>query len=514
MAKAPEVEWLIGGEPREVQLEALRRSFYGYALKDHKDDEGNMRILREGFIPTRGWGHYMEMRLGKTPTALNEFMLFRQGYDFERIIVLGPNQYKEDWALENEKYGVDVPMIPYYQQKLSKMEKAFKDAKGALSFSVNYEALQYDKTLDFLESIMTKRTLLVADESIFIKNRESLFTKGAMQIRDKVAVTRVASGLPMTQGPTDFFSQAKFIGMYDGLSYYAFRGKYCVMGGFKGRKVTGSKDEDKLNADINSKAFVAKRRDWGTQSEAEHYQMRLDMAPEQKKHYDEMNQELITIVETEKGEEEAIIAEQVMGKLMKMQQISSGFVYTEAGEAVEIMDPKKTPKMKALLMLLENEIKGKVVIPYHYAQSGELLEEVLAKYNPAFILSTGRMKKKGLDYVSEKKKFNNDPSCRVVIGNLVTMKYGHDLTGSPEDRCATMFFFENNFSLDNRTQVEARNTTAFQDWANLYLDPYCSQTELNAISALVEKRNLVEGVLGPYRLDRRDGVEWTGRQQS
>lgn len=510
--KLPEVDWLINGEPREVQLEALRRSFYGYSLKDSKDGEENPVVLREGLLPTRGWGHLMEMRLGKTPTILNEFALLHKMYDFERLVVFSPNQYKKDWALENEKYGLPVPMHAYSQTKIKHAEKAWKESKGKMSFVVNYEALQFDKTLDFLDTVMDSRTLLVADESIIIKNRESLFTKGAMKLRENVAVTRIATGLPMSQGPTDFYSQAKFIGMYDGYDYYAYRGKYCVMGGFKRKAVKGTKNDEQLEAEIKSSSFVAKRKDWGNQSGAEHYRMRLDMAPEQQKHYTEMNQDLITLVENIRGEEEEISAEQVVGKLMKMQQISSGFVYTADGDALEIMDPSKTPKMKALLMLLENEVKGKLVIPYHYAKSGDLLLKVLAKYNPAAILGDVRMRKQGLDVVSEKARFNNDPNCRVMIGNLATMKYGHDLTGINGDRCATMFFYENNYSLDNRTQVEARITTAFQDWENIYIDPYCSQTELNGVEALIAKRNIVEAVLGPYRADRKDGVEYVTRE--
>ena len=78
MIKAPEAEWLIGGDPREVQLEALRRSFYGYELKSDKNDENTVPTpLRPGYSPALGWGHLMEMRLGKTPTILNEFALFR-----------------------------------------------------------------------------------------------------------------------------------------------------------------------------------------------------------------------------------------------------------------------------------------------------------------------------------------------------------------------------------------------------------------------------------------------------
>jgi len=498
----PQVDWLISGEPREVQLEALRRSFYGYSLRNSKEGPEEPVVLRPDLMPAKGWGHLMEMRLGKTPTILNEFELFRQNHDFERLVVFSPNQYKEDWALEAEKYGSSVPLFPYYQTKLGKAQEAFRKAKGALGFVVNYEALQYDKTLQFLEEVLDERTLLVGDESISIKNRQSLFFKGAMRVRQMVKVTRIATGLPMSQGPTDFYAQGRFIGMYNGLNFFAYRGRYCVMGGFKGKQVKGIKNEEQLQSEIEGSAFVAKRKDWGTQSGAEHYTVRLDMAPEQVGPYNEMNKDLITMVENQRGELEEISAEQVVGKLMKMQQISSGFVYNERGEAIDIMDPEKTPKLKSLLWMLENEIEGKVVVPFHYTKSGDLLMRVLEKYNPAYILSQQAMKKMGLDYVEEKARFNGDKNCRVVIGNLATMKYGHDLTGQEGDRCATMFFFENNYSLDNRTQVEARNTTAFQDWTNVYLDPYCSQVEKRAIEALTSKRSLVEAVLGAYRDDR------------
>lgn len=497
--KLPEPEWLINGDPREVQLEALRRSFYGYKLREGKDDDGNLVVLREGYTPARGYGHLMEMRLGKTPTILNEFELFRRYHDFRNKVVFSPNQYKADWELESEKYGSSVPMIAYEQSRLPQMIAAYNKAKGRLSFSVNYEALKYDETLEFLAEVIGPDTYLAADESIKIKNPQSLFFKGAMLLKKQAGVTRIATGLPMTQGPTDFYSQGRFIGMYDGLVFEAFKGRHCKMGGFKNKQIKGIKDPVRLENEVKSSSFVAKRKDWGRQSEAEYYEMRLDIAPEQLKHYTEMEHEFVTMVESTDGEVEMVAADQVVGKLMKMQQISSGFVYTENGNAIEIMDPTKTPKMKALMELIENELVGKIIVPFHYQKSGDMLMEVLAKYEPAVILGDAKMSKLSRDVISEKKRFNGDPKCRVMIGQTISMKYGHDLTGSPEDRCATMFFFENNFSLDDRTQVEARNTTAFQDWSNIYLDPYCSPAEHRAIKALARKENMVEAVLGPYR---------------
>jgi len=497
--KCPEPEWLINGEPREVQLEALRRSFYGYKLREHKDDPGSPVVLRPGLTPADAWGHFMEMRLGKTPTILNEFELFKRYHGMRNMVIFSPNQYKVDWELESEKYGSSVPFMAYEQSRLPHMVAAFEKSRRTMSFSVNYEALMYDETLAFLASIVGPDTYIAADESIKIKNPESWFFKGALQTRKLAGVVRAASGLPMSQGPTDFYAQGRFLKMYDGKTIYAFRGKYCKMGGFKNKQIKGVKNEAELDAEIRAHGFVAKRKDWGKQSEAEFYTMRLDIHPTQLKHYSEMEHEFITMVEAADGNIEAIAADQVVGKLMKMQQISSGFVYTEDGTAIEIMDPTKTPKMKALIELIENELVGKIVVPFHYAKSGDMLLKALEKYNPAAILSDGRMTKSDRDVIAEKKRFNHDNSCRVMVGQVTTLKYGHDLTGNPADRAATMFFFENTFSLDDRTQVEARVTTAFQDWTNVYIDPYCSPAEHRAIKALERKEAVTEAVLGPFR---------------
>lgn len=495
----PEPDWVIDCEPREVQLEATRRSFYGYALKEHKDDEGQVRVIRESLRPARGWGHLMEMRLGKTPTILNEFTLFQMFHDLERLVVFSPNSYKIDWALEAEKYGLKIPLIPYEQSRLPHMVAEFNKAKGRIGFAVNYEALKYDETRGFLADVVDNRTYLGADESIKIKNPKSLFTQGAMLAVKNCAVSRIATGLPIAQSPSDFYAQGRFINMYDGLNFYAHRGKYCKMGGFKNKQVKGSKNEEELYGDIEKNAFIAKRKDWGKQSEAEFYTMRLEMAPEQQKHYDEMNRDLITMIENADGSVDEISAEQVVGKLMKMQQISSGFAYNEYGDAVEIMDPMKTPKIKALIEFIEDELTGKIVVPFYYQKSGDLLMKAFAKYNPAIITNEGWMRKNGRDVVAEKKRFNESKECRIMFGQVVSMKYGHDLTGNPQDRAMTMFFFENSFSLDDRTQVEARITTAYQDWPSMYLDPFCSAAEKRAITALGRKEDLVAAILGAYR---------------
>lgn len=489
------VEWLLKGEPREVQLEALRRSFYGYKLRDHKDDSGNRVMLRPNGMPAVGWGHLMEMRLGKTPTILNEFALARKHFGFHNLICIVPNAYKEDWALEAEKYGLPVPAMAYEQSKLARAIDFVEKAKKGWALFVNYESIYYDQTLAFLGPLVTNLTYIGSDESIKLKNHEGLFFKGAMLLAKNAGMKRIATGLPITQGPQDFYAQGRFIGMYSGKSFYAYRGKYCKMGGYKSKKIVAPKNEDQLNAEINANAFVAKRRDWGRQTPAQYFNLRVKPVPEQMKHYNEMNSDLVTML----GDGTIVTAEQVMGKMMKLQQISSGFIYDEDGKARLIMDPKKTPKMRRLIEFANEELVGKLVVPYYYSETGRVLREAMADFNPAVIAGKGTINELETDVVSEKKRFNHDPSCRVVFVQISAGKYGHDLSGNADARSRTTIFYENSYSLDDRQQIEARNTTAFQDWENIYFDMISTAIEAKAVEALVLKENVAERVLGAYR---------------
>lgn len=500
-----EPKWFLDSEPREVQLEALRRSYYGYKTRDGKDGEAAPVQLRPTG-PAVGWGHYLEMRLGKTPTTLNEFEMTVADYGFQNLIVFCPNTFKQGWVDEATKSGSSVPFGTFETSKHKDAVALSAASKGQFGIAINYESLQYDKAQQFLMDNVGPKTLLVADESIKIKNHESITTKVCLAISKQAGMTRLLSGLPMTQGPQDLYPQLRFIRQQNGVNPFAFRNRFCKMGGFKNKKIVGVNPDnaDELSNIMASNAFVAKRKDWGTPTNPEYYVMTIPMAPEQQKHYKAIDKEFVTILDS--GFEVSV--DQVISKLMKMQQISSGFVYTENGEAEDLLDPKKIPKILRLVEFIEEEVEGKVIVPYHYSKSGDALLEALAKYNPAVIRSGGWMHKNGRDVTSEKARFNNDPSCRVIIVQTTAGKYGHDLSGIKGHRCSTMVFYENTYSLDDRQQIEMRNTSAFQDWTNVYLDFVSSPVERRAIDAHTKKESLVTAVLGAYN-DNKTRTERT-----
>lgn len=491
--------WLLNSQPREVQIEALRRSYQGRSLYNNREQaeakEGQPERIGAPF--QTGWSHYMEMRLGKTPTVLNEFELFKQEHDMNRCIAICPPTFRGGWVEESLKSKTSVPWFTYESSNVNKLRGELAAAKGRFGLAVNYEALKTDSWLELADEILDKSVYLAIDESVKIKNHKSLQTRHVLDVAKRCGVVRNLSGLPMVQGPQDLYPQFRAIRRLEGMNFFAYRGKICKLGGFKGRKITGIKDEEaqaRLDGWLAQSAFVAKRRDWANPFEPEYIAEHLNLSKVQRKHYDMMDKEMVTFLDD--GEE--VSAEVVVSKLMKLQQISSGFIYTEDGKAALLEDPKKTAKMERLIAMRE-ETDRKMIVCYHYSQTGDVLLDVFKDYAPAVIRSRGWMAKESLDVDAEKRRFNNSKDCRMMFLQISAGKYGHDLSGCEGDRCEVMAFYENTYSLDDRNQIEMRNTSAFQDWTNTIHDFMSSQVERNAVKALVAKEDLVEAVFGAYK---------------
>jgi hypothetical protein len=56
------------------------------------------------------------------------------------------------------------------------------------------------------------------------------------------------TGTPVTKGPEDVFSQFKFLDPYilGYESFYSFRARYCIMGGFEQKQIVGYEHVDEL----------------------------------------------------------------------------------------------------------------------------------------------------------------------------------------------------------------------------------------------------------------------------
>jgi hypothetical protein len=141
---------------------------------------------------------------------------------------------------------------------------------------------------------------------------------------------------------------------------------------------------------------------------------------------------------------------------------------------------------------------GKVIIMAHFKESVSMLYEQLYMFNPARII--GGMS--DTELADEKDKFNNQSDCRTIVTQISVGALGHTLLGQKGmDRCHTMGFFENTYSLEKRRQAEDRNHRWGQDENCLYIDLICSPIDQKCVRALQRKEDVVRAVMGDIQYD-------------
>lgn len=481
-------DWLLKAEPRLVQIEALSRSYYGVALRDNPNEEARPRLLPGRTNATkRGWGHFMEPRCGKTYTLLNEFLMFRRDRGFKNLIVFAPNSFKPTWVIEADKVGMPMPAY-YWDPDDRKNCFDFLTKNSEYMFAVNYEATRSEDLMQFLLGATDGKTMVAADESVWLKGHNSAISKAVRRLGASAGATRILSGKPIIQAPFDLWGQFEFLGVNGGDPFFAFKNRFCDMGGFQNKKVIGIKNEDRFRQLREAHSFFARKATWLDVPGVEYTKTRMDMLPEQRKLYRQMEEDFIATVSLDT----IVEADQVTSKLTKMQQISSGFIYDQESKVHQVVPFDKTPMAQELLRFMQEELTGKVLVMAHYRHTVDSLVKLLAPYGVVCI--RGNMG--GAETQDQKARFNGDPNVKAMVCQLKAVKYGHTLMGSEDMPCLDVLYFENSYSLDDRAQSEERPQGAGQRGLVTIRDYYCSPIQRRAIEALQRKEEVAATLMG------------------
>lgn len=434
----------------------------------------------------RGFAYLMEMGLGKTATDLLDTEWWVDNEDVTRLVVVCPNSFKKGWVEEIKKWGFDMDPYVFNSGDTWNNSQFLKKKYNCLPvLIVNYEAVRSESTREYILKFLAGRKGKVTfDESIQLKTHDSAQTKACIDLAKHFWVKRLLSGKWIVTGNHDTWAQMRAIGQLDGYNYFAFRNRYCEMGGFKGKAITGSRNTEELAERYDPYVYKAFKADHLPIAKA-YSKREYKLHPIVQKHYDSMLNEFMTWL----SEDKAVTVEVAITKYAKLAQIQAGFIIDEQGGVNWLVEDKHNTRLQSLIEFVETEMVSKLLIPYHHKAVFALLNRTFKHLNPAFIM--GGMTPDDIE--SQKAKFNTDNSCRVAFLQIKASKYGHTLLGGPEpeNRCSSMAFFENTYSLDDRSQVEDRNHRRGQ------IEDSCSYTDFvgtdiddRMIDALVRRENM------------------------
>lgn len=438
------------------------------------------------------FGHWLEQGLGKTSLALNEFI---DQDDTDIHFVITPNSFKGDWVMAPAEWG--VPWLPsgYWPKHPIPFDATY------FNYAINYEAVREKGALwELVRLFEARRVMLTIDESSAVKNPNTKQFKAVVELAKRAKIVRELNGTPLTQNVCDYYGQLRVLGKFQGMLPTHFRRRYAKMGGYFNKEVVGTQNEEELAAIIDSCTFRALKKDWRKDLPPKIYvPVHLEMSAKQKQHYTTMMEEFYALV----GEDE-ITAEMVLTQMNKLRQISS-CVLLDHGKEYFFEEPKNNPKLKATMDIIASS-PGKVIVSHYYKTTGKMLTDAMTKEGLKPAVIKGRMKPE--DIIEQKRRFNDDSECRVLVGQQDATGRGHTLIGQKgRDRCSTMIFYENDFSYYWRSQMEDRNHRGAQDQdCNVY-DLITSPMDALTVGALTRKKDLASAMDAIIAEVRRGSTE-------
>jgi SNF2 family DNA or RNA helicase len=276
----------------------------------------------------------MDMGTGKTRVAL-DVAFARRGV--KKILVVCPKAVIPVWRHNLQKFYNGGDWYCWDMQKGTVVQKAqdlekwinmgnHKDSK--LFVVVNYDIVWRKELGDYINR-SAGFDLVILDESHRAKSAGSKVSKYLAMIGKKVDYKLCLSGTPMANSPLDVYGQYRFLDSnIFGTSHYLFLCRYAIMGGPDSKFVVGYQNQQELNAKFRSIAYSCKMSDVADKIKLP------DALPPICRYVELPTRDMKTIKELSKdfvAECGAghVIVNNVLTKLLRIQQICSGFCLTQ-----------------------------------------------------------------------------------------------------------------------------------------------------------------------------------------
>jgi SNF2 family DNA or RNA helicase len=451
-------------------------------LFDHQRKSVEMALLNPRVPLLSGLG------TGKTAVAISYLEALVRAEEVKQVLIICPLSLIDIWAEEIQRFSDILRPTPLNGKSTKvRLQQMIEGLDHRSLFITNYEFVR--SCSEAFETI--KFDAIVCDESTKIKNPKAKITKTMIQLSRGTKYRMIITATLIQNNPLDVFSQFQFLDpSILGTSYWKFREHYAVMGGFQFKEVVGWKNLDRLSKEIYSHSICFRKEDCLDLPEKVYKKRRTAFQNGHLKIYHQMEKQMI--VDLESG---AITAQNVLVKMLKLQQITSGFVNDENGNAVIL---KWNPKRDMLLDFLYDELPSeeKCVIFFLFTHSLYSIRDILKGKERTEIL-TGReasstKRKAAID------RFQHGDS-RFFLVQIRAGGVGISLTAA-----RTCIFFENGFSPPGvRKQAEDRLHRIGQKRSVVYLDLMLKDSiDEGIFRALKRKEDVVRKVEQEARFGR------------
>ena len=430
----------------------------------------------------------MDMGLGKSLTSIAIIGQLYKENKIDKVLVVCPTSIISVWQKEFDKfadyeYHIESIVGSTMTKRKEKL-KALCHKQGLKVAIINYEATwRMEKELNIY-----KPNIIVCDESQKIKNPSASQSKTLHRLGAKATYKIILTGTPVQNSPMDVFSQWKFLDPnIFGLSFYAFRNRYAVMGGYYNHQIIKYRNMDELTSKAHSIAYRITKGEALDLPEQIFLNRYCELESSARKVYDTVMKE--SYAELMDGE---ITATNVLTKLIRLSQISGGHVKDDEGR-MQVISKAKLNELKDIMEDVIIDNKKKLVVFARFIPEIDSIKQLADEMRIKYSYITGEIKTDDRGVMCD--NFQNDDDVKLFIAQIQTAGLGITLTAAD-----TAVFYSLDFNYANYSQAIARTHRIGQKNTCTYINLISTETvDEKIIKALESKEDIAKNIVDNWR---------------
>lgn len=426
----------------------------------------------------------MEMGTGKSKVAVDLVV----NWGCTATLVLCPKSVMGVWRREFEKWAPGKFMVTVLDGNgtvATRTDEARRTHEALASVPhvivINYDSAKMEPFATWATS--QRWDCVIADEAHRAKGHNTAVSKFCGKV-GRVARRRLAlTGTPLTHSPLDAFGIGRFLdpGLF-GTGWIHFSNRYALKNNpHVPQMVTGFKNLDELQQRLGLVTYQCRAADVLDLPPVQHHDRHTEMSKLARRIYNDLETELIA--EIEHG---VVTAKNALVKLIRLQQVTSGFVQPDENDRIEELD---TAKADLLTDLLEDMSGHPVVVFCRFRHDLDAVQRVAEQLK----LSYGELSGRRRDGLTELSEMN--PKIQVLGAQIQSGGVGIDLT-----RASYGIYYSMCWSLGDYDQSVARLHRPGQTRPVSFYHLICPGTvDQRVYAALSAKREIVDAVLEGLR---------------
>ena len=418
--------------------------------------------------------------MGTGKSAMTVYLCVEEGFQF--VLILCPLRVVQVWKPQFEMHSSVPFLVVALDDTFSNVKAKRDEAQRKINLArargvpvvvvINYDSAWRTPFAEW--ALKQKWDLVVADEIHRCKAPGGKASRYLARLGKTARFRLGLSGTPMPHSPLDVYGYFRFIdASIFGWSFNRFRQHFAVMGGYQNHQVVDYDNLDELNRKFYSVSYACGKDVLDLPPEM-HVTLTCELGPEARRAYRSLKRNLMA--ELDAGE---VTVANALVKLLRLQQITGGYIRTDDGQDVQI----DSAKMNLLRDVLEDIDPHEPVIVFcRFHKDLEVVNRVADETGRRSLELSGRM--------DELKRWQAG-EAPVLAVQIDSGGVGVDLT-----RARYSIYYSLGFSLGSYEQSLARIHRPGQSRPVEYIHLLARDTvDEQVMAALARRSDVVNSVL-------------------